>query len=318
MFEKLLHLKERQYYPKIIFDIGAHKGNWTVEMLKIFKSSKYFLFEAINYEELNKFENYNNISIHKNIILNDTKKEVDWYELKNTGDTMFKENTGFFKDVKSVKKSSIDLDSYLKENNIIIDSNLFIKIDCQGAEIPIIKGSKELIDKTDFFLLEIPFFGKYNKNVGTFKDHISYMKSIGFIPFDIIDTHLCFNYIVQVDVLFININSYFYYFHLKEINKTMYKKNLIIFKNTISKGDNIFNIYEILKSNNITNNYIIVDLLLENLDENLKIMEERNFIPYYLIEMDNSYIGNGNILMVFINKNHENNKIVQEKLLEFN
>lgn len=318
MFKKLSFLKEKNYIPKTIFDIGAHKGTWTDSMLNIYNKSNYFLFEAIDYKELEKFEKYDNISIHKNIILNDKKCEVDWYELKNTGDSMFKENTGHFKNVKSIKKESIDLQSYVRENKIPIDNNLFIKIDCQGAEIPIIKGCKDLINKTDFFLLEVPFFGKYNENVGTFKEHIIYMKSIGFIPYDIIENHFFLQFNIQVDILFVNINCDFYKNHLKELNKVMYNKNLISIKNVLSNGNNIYNINEIVNAKNITGSFLFVDLLLENLDNNLKIMEEKNYIPYNLLPLDNSYIGNGNLIFIFINKNHENNKIIQEKLLKMN
>ena len=89
------------------------------------------------------------------------------------------------------------------------DENIFIKIDCQGAEIPILKGSSLILDRTDFIVLEIPFFGQYNDSVPTFLEHIQYMDSINFVPYDIVDNHYINGYNMQIDMLFINKNHKF-------------------------------------------------------------------------------------------------------------
>ena len=46
MFDRLRILKEKGYFPDTILDIGAHHGNWTIDMKKIYELSKYYLFEA--------------------------------------------------------------------------------------------------------------------------------------------------------------------------------------------------------------------------------------------------------------------------------
>ena len=102
------------------------------------------------------------------------------------------------------------VNTFILQNNILQESkNILIKIDCQGAEIPILKGSSSILEKTDFIILEIPLFGQYNEGVPTFLDHISYMNTIGFITYDIIDNHYINNFNMQVDVLFINKNHNF-------------------------------------------------------------------------------------------------------------
>lgn len=90
-------------------------------------------------------------------------------------------------------------------NNILQDSNnILIKIDCQGAEIPILKGATNILNKTDFIILELPLFGQYNEGVPTFLEHITYMDSIGFTPYDILDNHYINGFNMQIDILFIN------------------------------------------------------------------------------------------------------------------
>lgn len=209
MFDKLKRLKNNNYVPQIIFDIGAHHGTWTYNMLKIYPNSKYYLFEAIDYVELNKLNNYDNISVHKNIILSNKEKQINWYQGSNTGDSIYKENSIIYKDIKPIIKSAVSLDFYIKQNNLFGKttlSNIFIKIDCQGSEIDILKGASYILSYTDFILLEIPLFGIYNKNVPNFKEHIEYLDNIGFIPYDILDNHYINNYNMQIDMLFINKN----------------------------------------------------------------------------------------------------------------
>ena len=83
MFDKLISIKDKGYYPDTILDIGAHHGNWTNSMQSIYNNSKYYLFEGIDYSELKQFSNNNDIKVY-NVLLNDKIEQVDWYEMKNT------------------------------------------------------------------------------------------------------------------------------------------------------------------------------------------------------------------------------------------
>jgi hypothetical protein len=47
MFKHIELLKQKNYKPTIIFDIGAYHGLWTRNMLSIYPESKYYLYEAI-------------------------------------------------------------------------------------------------------------------------------------------------------------------------------------------------------------------------------------------------------------------------------
>jgi FkbM family methyltransferase len=209
MFDKILILKQKGYYPDTILDIGAHHGNWTNSMRTIFLDSTYYLFEAIDYAELNQFNNDTKVKV-SNILLNDKQEQVNWYQMKNTGDSIFRERTHNFNNCEIIKRDTIDLDTYILQNNMLQESNhILIKIDCQGAEIPILKGSSSILEKTDFIILEIPLFGQYNEGVPDFLAHIEFMKSIGFITYDIIDNHYMHGFNMQVDVLFINKNHKF-------------------------------------------------------------------------------------------------------------
>ena len=209
MFDKIQFLKDKGYYPDTILDIGAHHGNWTNTMKTIYDTCEYYLFEGIDYYELNQFNICKNTKVY-NVILNDTIKEVDWYQMKNTGDSMFREKTHHFENCEIINRQTVDLNTHILNNSLLQESkNILIKIDCQGAEIPILKGSSSILEKTDFIILEIPLFGQYNEGVPTFLEHITFMNSIGFVTYDIIENHYINNFNMQVDVLFINKNHKF-------------------------------------------------------------------------------------------------------------
>ena len=209
MFDKLSILKNKGYYPDTILDIGAHHGNWTNSMKTIYNDCNYYLFEAIDYHELYQFNNTNNVKVY-NVLLNDKIEEVNWYQMKNTGDSIFKEKTFHFDNCEVIKRETINLNTHILKNNILQESkNILIKIDCQGAEIPILKGSSSILDKTDFIILEMPLFGQFNEGVPNFLEHISFMNDIGFTTYDIIENHYINNFNMQVDVLFINKNHEF-------------------------------------------------------------------------------------------------------------
>lgn len=207
MFSRIQQLKTTGYSPTHVFDIGAHHGHWTISCSQIFQDCQYLMFEAIDYAELNAFRNYSNVRVF-NDLLNDKKENVVWNEMRNTGDSIFKENTFHFDNCKQIVRETTTLNDCLKTAAITISSSdrIFIKIDCQGAEIPILKGAQDIISRTDFIIMEMPFFGQYNAGVPSFLEHIQYMDSIGFIPYDFLESHYINNFDMQVDIMFINKN----------------------------------------------------------------------------------------------------------------
>jgi FkbM family methyltransferase len=209
MFQHLSLLKDKGYTPDTILDIGAYHGHWTHNMLSIYPNAQYLLFEAIDYKELEYYNDARNIQ-QFHVLLYSREAEVDWYEQRNTGDSIFRERTRYFKDCVAVKREAITLNSFIRKEKLLIDSkHILIKIDCQGAEIPILQGATDVLCKTDFIVLEMPFFGSYNEGVPTFLEHIQFMNDIGFIPYDVLEHHYINGFNMQIDMLFINKNHPF-------------------------------------------------------------------------------------------------------------
>ena len=85
MFDKLNVLRLKGFFPDAILDIGAYHGHWTTQMMCIYPDAEYHLFEAIDYRELDRFTN------KYTVVLNSKKEVVNWYEMKNTGDSFCRE-----------------------------------------------------------------------------------------------------------------------------------------------------------------------------------------------------------------------------------
>jgi FkbM family methyltransferase len=193
----LTKLKSLGFEPKNILDIGAHHGNWTLQVKNIYPNAIYTLIEAIDYDELKRFEN-----VH-NLVLDENERVVNWHEMRNTGDSIYKENTAYFKNCNILKKTTTTLDiTFPKKNNIFE----LIKIDAQGAELPILKGGEKLLEHTEVIILELPFVGRYNDGIPSFVEHIKYMDDIGYVPYDIVEFHKINEILIQVDFIFIKSN----------------------------------------------------------------------------------------------------------------
>ena len=208
----LKKLKSFGFDPKNILDIGANKGKWSIEVRKkVFPNAKYILIEAIDYEELKNISAKNHNISFINLLLDDVEHNVTWYEKRNTGDSIYKENTSYFKDCEEIVKKTTTLDKNFP-SNYAFD---LIKIDCQGAELPILRGGKKLVQNASVIILEVPFMGEYNIGISNFFEHIKYMDQIDYRVFDIVELHRVDDILIQIDLIFIKKGHHFE----KSVNK---------------------------------------------------------------------------------------------------
>ena len=208
----LKKLKSFGFDPKNILDIGANKGKWSIEVRKkVFPNAEYILIEAIDYEELKKISAKNHNISFINLLLDDVEHNVTWYEKRNTGDSIYKENTSYFKDCEEIVKKTTTLDKNFP-SNYAFD---LIKIDCQGAELPILRGGKKLVQNASVIILEVPFMGEYNIGISNFFEHIKYMDQIDYRVFDIVELHRVDDILIQIDLIFIKKGHHFE----KSVNK---------------------------------------------------------------------------------------------------
>ena len=157
-------LKEISLTKKIfLFDCGANFGFYSLFVAALKNENKVYSFEASSktYLDLQKNISLNNFKsiIPINSAVSDTKNlEVEFKESKNDWESSMI-NTNF--DIlKTTKIKTTTIDSILENNsNILKEFNIIIKLDVEGHEMNVIKGSKNLIRKySPMFIIEFSKF----------------------------------------------------------------------------------------------------------------------------------------------------------------
>lgn len=154
--------------PKIIVDVGAHKGNYTDIFLSLSKKSKFFLFEPNIYlyrNLLSKYKYQKNIKIYnyglgeknykKNFFINRNSDYISTFaNINKKSQYLFIRNllfgslTNKFNETK-VNMHKLDSVKFLKKKNIDL-----LKIDVEGYEEKVIDGGKLVLEKTKILLIE--------------------------------------------------------------------------------------------------------------------------------------------------------------------
>ena len=210
-FERLVyHFARANITPRVILDVGANKGQWFKECRNVFRCPMH-LFEADNdnfgsiVNTINQSHTkygYISTTLTMELLGEKVGTEVSFYEAKianNTGNSMYLENSNYFKDHDMVKMKTNTLDNVIGDMYDHID---LIKLDVQGAELDILRGSTEkVLPKCDLILMEVALL-QYNKGAPLSGEVFTYMDSIGFQAIDILEKHYFNKDMIQADFLF--------------------------------------------------------------------------------------------------------------------
>lgn len=188
---------------KVIYDIGAHMGNWAKETQVLMPDARMILFEA-NPAHAEALER-TGLEFHLGILSRPGVTEVEFYVPEDgsasTGGSYFKEVTPAFAGVRGMKAKSSTLEDVVRTKNLPQPD--FIKIDCQGSELDIIEGGESIFSKAKWILIEMPVV-EYNSGLPGFEVYLKRVAELGFLPVQFGEVHQYGPVMVQLDFLFAN------------------------------------------------------------------------------------------------------------------
>lgn len=179
VWNNLNRLKENGFDPQIILDVGAFDGNWTKDCKRIFPHSVYYLIEPQDKlsNVLKRMEN--DTTIYHNLLFgSEDGIEVDFY-VSGTSSSILRFDTS-----SPISRKTTRIDTFCRNSDIgKID---LLKLDVQGYELEILKGSKNILNRTNIVVTEVSLIDVY-KDCPLVSQIILYLDSQGFQLYDIAD-----------------------------------------------------------------------------------------------------------------------------------
>lgn len=196
-------LKLDGYAPRTMLDVGAHIGTFSLGFLQAFPDCVPTMVEPNPFceEALAKlpFERHMAAASDENgqaeLFL--TK---EW--LQSTGTSLYRENTDFFRDEVTIKRTvpKARLDDLLPGRRFD-----FVKIDTQGSELDVLRGGETVLRGADYILIEISLVN-YNAGAAPAEAVFAQLAAMGFEPVDVTDFHRLRGVqeggLLQIDLLF--------------------------------------------------------------------------------------------------------------------
>ena len=209
VFERLTKLN---YHPQVIFDIGASNGAWSSTIYPVLPNAEYHLFEPLidysaNYRPIMmaNLEKFPAFTLHK-YAMGENSGEIimSVFEGNEAGSTALDmSNSGVA--VTSVPVKMITVDEAISSLGLPVPQ--VIKIDTQGCELSILKGSQENLSKVGVLFLECWLYRGYGKDTPLLTELADWLLPFGFRLWDIGDEYRNEQGVLTtLDCAFVNVN----------------------------------------------------------------------------------------------------------------
>ena len=203
----------KHYKPKILFDIGAHNGDWSQIVLEsLHEDITIALFEPqkIHFSEIVKLFNNKknkylfNLALGNSSCTSHIKGGGASASLLDASDLQNSTFPGSFDVDKLEEVEVLTLDEVIAKNHLV--SPDVIKIDVQGFELDVFKGAVKTLPGVKYIVAELSFIHLY-KNQPSLTELLQFLEKNNFV---IVDFGYQWrnekNELIQVDAIFKNSN----------------------------------------------------------------------------------------------------------------
>lgn len=203
-------LKQFNFYPKHIVDIGANHGTWTREVLQHFPEAYYTLLEPQHWLK-DSFQDILEINPKVQFYPVGAGEQEGYFQFT----IVDRDDSCSFRyteeEAKAAGFEQIEI-PVVTLNNLLSNSELpipdIIKIDAEGLDIEVLKGANSFFGKTEIFMVEAGVVNKLFDN--SFLKLINFMDTNGYRLFEITDLNRPFEPQVLwlVELVFVKKNGF--------------------------------------------------------------------------------------------------------------
>jgi len=191
-------------HPKIVIDVGAAYGDFSLRLHPFFPDATYILCEPLleYLPILEKREKEYGFHIIKEAVGDSVGKVNFFVHDDMVGSSLKRESEGSHVDGQSREVSMTTLDHIKAQHHL--DGSVFLKVDVQGAELDVLRGATNVLALCDVVVLEVSFFRSMIGGSDV-AQVVAFMKEKGFVIYDILGL-LYRPYdraLVQADMVFI-------------------------------------------------------------------------------------------------------------------
>lgn len=196
------HVKKLGFDPEIAIDVGAAHGTPTI--YDAFPNATHIAFEPLPdfHEGLKKRLAPLRHHIY-HCALMEQEGEVEILRTQNNlyGSSLMHKRGGSG-DTRLIKVPVRRLDDVMSAHPTT--GQILLKTDCQGADLLVVKGGLQTLQRSDVVILETSFFSFWGDHHPAFTEIVAYMAAQGFVVYDILDGLFrpSDNALGQVDLVF--------------------------------------------------------------------------------------------------------------------
>ena len=177
-------IKNTYTKPITLVDVGANLGNYTEYFNSIVTTKKNYLFEPIKscLDKIKKEKKYELC----NVALGAKKGNIVFYEAKGKESHSSAVNREWLysKPEYNIDTKIIEMDTL---DNLINEVVHVLKIDTEGYELEVLKGSKKLLESGKIHYIQFEYGGTFIDNNLKLNDVISFLSKFDYDLYEIVD-----------------------------------------------------------------------------------------------------------------------------------
>lgn len=161
---------------RTVYDVGAHLGGWSQAGLRLFPQASFHCFDPLPHAEVWACSQPR-ATFHQ-LLLGDRETQVPFFSTGSTGDSIYREATGWYRDQQPKLMPMHRLEAIVAEQRLPPPD--LLKIDAQGAELDILRGCQSLLSEISLIQLECSLV-QYNTGAPLIGVVIDQLRAWGFL-----------------------------------------------------------------------------------------------------------------------------------------